>query len=63
MKRVEPLPLESCNRSRRFTDEQVWEIRQRRLDGWNMGDLAKHYNVSRPTIAAAVYGQGAYEGV
>ena len=59
-----PVAKKSWDTSRRFTDEEVWQMRRHVRAGIvTMADLARVHNVSKPCIASAVQGTGTYEGV
>lgn len=43
-----------------LTDDQVMQCRKLRLDGHTIRELADFFKVTTPTIAHALYGEGAY---
>ena len=48
---------------RKFTDEQVWEIRRKYKAGESIFKLAGNYDTTHLTILRVVRGQGAYANV
>lgn len=61
--RVNPLPRRRVNTSRRFTNEEVYQIRERLKNGETKAALAKEFRVSRPVISDAAHGINTYKDV
>ena len=59
--KVPPLPVGISRK--RFTDEEVYEIRRRILAGSTKAELAREYGCSSPTIADAAHGLDTYKDV
>ena len=61
-KSVPPVPKNQNGlRVRRFTDEEVWEIRKRFMAGETKTSMAREFGVSIPTVSSAVHGTGTYK--
>lgn len=58
-----PIKAEPIDYRRRFTNEEVWELRRRFKAGETISSLAKEYSVSTPCMASAIRGTGTYENV
>ena len=63
MKKVKPLPARKVDTSRRFSDEQVWDLRRRVRAGEKIARLSREFGVSRRCVSDAVYGLVAYRDV
>ena len=53
----------SIDTKRKFTNEEVWEMRRRFKGGETLSALAREFNVSKPYMASAVRGLGTYKDV
>ena len=53
----------SIDTKRKFTNEEVWEMRRRFKGGETLSALAREFNVSKPCMASAVRGLGTYKDV
>jgi Mor family transcriptional regulator len=64
MKRVPPIPhVPEPQKVRKFTDEEVYQIRLRYMDGESKSSLARAYEVSRVTISNVIHGLLTYKDV
>jgi Mor family transcriptional regulator len=63
--RVPPLPQPYANHrnKRRFTDEEVWEIRREFSEGTKKPELMRKYDVSRPCLNDVLHGKHTYKDV
>ena len=60
---VPPVPRGKPATERSLSDDLVWEARRRHNGGESLSSLAVVFEVSRPTMRAALRGTGAYEGI
>jgi hypothetical protein len=68
MNRIAPLERGETHINRKgpirlFSDQEVWEIRRRRLEGATIKTLCEEFGGTSPTIADAIYGLGTYRDV
>ena len=58
-----PLKRRGRGAPKKLNKTQVWEARRRAKSGEHLKILAEDYQVSYPTLCAAVYGFGTYEAI
>lgn len=64
IKPVPPVPTDGIHgRKRRFTDEEVWEIRKQFNNGLSKSSLSEEFGVSVKTLSDAIHGKNAYKNV
>ena len=61
--KLPPVPLVSRDTSRKFSDEQVYELRRRYLKGEKKGAMADEFRTSIRTISDAIHGTLTYRNV
>jgi len=59
---IAPIPAPARDTSRRFSPEEVQELRRRSLDGETFKAIASDLGCSWATVRMAVRGVGAYKG-
>jgi len=52
-----PAELERCASSRKFSDDEVCQMRHARANGWGYREIAEKFNASAPAVWSAVVGE------